>query len=297
VLLGWLALPALVQAIVADVPVLKSHDIEPFKQAIAGFVAACNHQVTEYDIRGSTSKQQSIIKRVVASKPKLILAIGAVAAQVAKDMVEDIPVVFFMVPNPQQYGLEGRNIAGVSLDIPAEVQFTMYKMLVPTLQTLGVIYNPEKTGALVDAAQTVAKRLALQLLTIPVASSKEVPAALRSMLGKIDALWMVPDETVVTPMSFEFLLLTAFEHHLPFLAASEIFVEVGALAALSPDYGEVGRQVCQLTKDIESGRRSPMQVNIIPPAKVNLAINLKTANKLGLSLPTEMIQSASKVYR
>jgi putative tryptophan/tyrosine transport system substrate-binding protein len=297
VLLGWLALLSNTQAAVAEVPVLKSHDIEPFKQAIAGFVAACNLQITEYDVRGSASKQQSIIKRVVATKPKLILAIGAVAAQVAKEMVEDIPVVFFMVPNPQQYGLEGRNIAGVSLDIPAEVQFARYKMLVPTLHTLGVIYNPDKTGPLVNAAQAIAQQLDLQLLPTAVGSPKEVPAALRSMLGKIDALWMVPDETVVTPMSFEFLLLTAFEHHLPFLAASEIFVEVGAMAALSPDYAEVGRQVCQLTKEIESGHRSPMQVNIIPPAKVNLAINLKTASKLGLSLPSEVVQSASKVYR
>jgi putative ABC transport system substrate-binding protein len=139
--------------------------------------------------------------------------------------------------------------------------------------------------------------LGLKLLASPVDSQKGVPAALRSMLGTIDALWMVPDETVVTPEAFEFLLLAAFENNLPFLAASDIFVEVGAFASLSPDYADVGRQACQLVREIESGRLKLTKVDIVPPAKVNLAINLKTASKIGLTLPLEVIQSASKVYR
>jgi hypothetical protein len=39
------------------------------------------------------------------------------------------------------------------------------------------------------------------------------------------------------------------------------------------------------------------KVDVIPPAKVNLAINLKTASKIGLTLSSEIVQSASKVYR
>jgi putative tryptophan/tyrosine transport system substrate-binding protein len=101
----------------------------------------------------------------------------------------------------------------------------------------------------------------------------------------------------VTPESFKFLLIEAFENHLPFLAASDIFVEVGALAALSPDYTELGRQGCQLAREIESGQQRLAEVNVRPPAKVNLAINLKTASKLGLTLSSEVVQSASKVYR
>ena len=151
--LGVLCLLAHAQTQAQGIAVLKSHDIEPFNQAIAGFVTACNGQITEYDIRGSKGKQRSIIERIVAARPKLILAIGAMAAQVAKEAVRDIPVVFFMVPNPHKYGLEGKNIAGISLDIPIETQFTMYKSLVPRLKTIGVIYDPEKTGALVTEAR------------------------------------------------------------------------------------------------------------------------------------------------
>jgi putative ABC transport system substrate-binding protein len=285
------------QTAAQGIAVIKSHDIEPFNQALAGFVAACNTRLTEYDLRGSDRQKERLIKDVIAAKPRLILAVGSLAAQVAKEAVRDIPVIFFMVPNPQKYDLGGENIAGISLDIPIETQFTIYKSLVPRLRTIGVIYDPNKTSAMIRDASAVAEKLGLRLLASPVASQKAVPAALRVMLGKIDALWMVPDDTVVTSESFKFLLLEAFEHNLPFLTTSDIFVEVGAFASLSPDYADVGRQACQLAREIESGRLNLRKVDIVPPAKVNLVINLKTANKIGLMLPPEIIQSASKVYR
>jgi len=248
-------------------------------------------------LRGTKKEESSIIQRLTAARPRLIVAIGPLAAQVVRERLQDMPLIFVMVSNPPKYGLQGSNLAGVSLDIPVQMQLAMTKSLVPTLKTLGVIYDPEKTGAMVLEARGIADTLGLQLLAAPVSSYKAVPAALRSLLGKIQALWMVPDETVVTPESFKFLLLAAFENNLPFVAVSDIFVEAGALASLSPDYTDVGRQGCQLATDIESGRLRPADVMVVPPAKVNLTLNLKTASKIGLTLLPELIQSANKVYR
>lgn len=295
--LGLLAVYPATQAKEGDIAVLKSHDIDPFNEALEGFTATCDYRVTEYDLRGSASRTEDVLRRLMATKPRLVLAVGTLAAQAAKEAVHSIPVVFCMVPNPRKYSLKGKNIAGISLDIPVETQFATYKSLVPTLQSIGTIYDPEKTGALVEEARGTAKALGLRFFAVSVSSEKQVPAALRSLLGKIDALWMLPDDTVITPESFKFLLLAAFENNLPFLAISDIFVKVGALAALSPDYTDVGRQACQLARQIESGQISLTQVNIVPPAKVNLAINLKAANKIGLTLSPKIIQSASKVYR
>lgn len=297
VALGLLWLLPLTQARAQDIVILKSHDLEPFNQAVAGFVAACSGHITEYDLRGTKKEESSIIQRLTAAKPRLIVAIGPLAAQVAREHLRDVPIIFVMVSNPPKHGLQGANLAGVSLDIPVQTQLARYKSLVPSLKTLGVIYDPAKTGAMVTEAGTTVAPLGLQLLAAPVSTPKEVPAALRSLLGKIDALWMVPDDTVVTPESFKFLLLTAFENNLPFVTVSDIFVEAGALASLSPDYTDVGRQGCQLATDLESGRLRLGEVMVVPPAKVNLAINLKTASKIGLTLPPEIIQSANKVYR
>jgi putative ABC transport system substrate-binding protein len=277
--------------------VLKSHDIAPINQALAGFVATCPEHITTYDLGGSSSDTKGIIDRMMAASPRLIVAIGPLAAQVAKAQVRDIPVVFAMVRNPRKSGLEGDNIAGISLDVPIEAQLAMYKSLLPTLQVIGVVYDPDKTGALVTEAGEVGEKFGLRFLAVPVASQTEVPAALRSLLGKVDALWMLPDDTVVTPESLTFLLLTAFKHNLPVLTVSDAFVEAGALAALSADYTDAGRQACQLAREIESGQRRPAPASIVPPTKVNIAINLQTARQLGLILPAEIVRSASKVYQ
>ena len=295
--LGLLWLLPLTQARAQGIVILKSHDLEPFNQAMAGFVAACPMHITEYDLRGTKKEESSIIQRLTTAKPRLIVAIGPLAAQVARENLRDVPMIFVMVSNPPKHGLQGSNLAGVSLDIPVQTQLARYKALVPALKTLGVVYDPTKTGAMVTEARGIAATLGFQLLGAPVSTPKEVPAALRSLLGKIDALWMVPDDTVVTPESFKFLLLTAFENNLPFVTVSDIFVEAGALASLSPDYTDVGRQGCQLATDVESGRLRLAEVMVVPPAKVNLAINLKTASKIGLTLPPEIVQSANKVYR
>lgn len=296
-LLALLCLWPCVPTHAEGIAVLKSHDLEPFNQALAGFVAACSTAVTEYDLRGTKKDESSILQRLTAAKPKLVVAIGPLAAQVAKERIRDIPTIFVMVSNPPKHGLRGEKLAGVSLDIPVETQLTMYKALMPRVQTLGVISDPEKTGAMVQEAKSIAQTLNLQILSVQVTSQKEVPTALRSLLGKIDALWMLPDDTVITPESFKFLLLAAFENNLPFIVVSDIFVEAGALASLSPDYTDVGRQGCHLATEITSGQPDVLDVRVVPPSKVNLAINLKTANKIGLTLSPEILQAASKVYR
>lgn len=296
-LLGLLWFVPCSQAMADGIAVLKSHDIEPFNQALAGFLAACPQRVAEFDLRGSKKEEQRIVQRLLAAKPRMLLAIGPLAAQVARERLHTIPMVFVMVPNPAKHGLAGDHLQGVSLDIPVRTQLTMYQTLVPSLKTLGVIYDPDKTGAIVAEAQQVATTLGFQLLTSAVMSPKDVPAALRGLLGKIDALWMVPDETVVTTESFKFQLLTAFENNLPFVTVSDIFVQEGALASFSPDYTDIGRQGCQLVTALERGQGSNAEAMVIPPAKVNVALNLKTAGKIGLLLPANIVQSASKVYR
>ena len=133
-----------IQAEAQVIAVIKSHNVEPFNRALAGFVAACNYHITKYDLRGSKRRGRKIVKRIMATKPKLILAIGALAAQAVKQKVRDIPVVFFMVPNPHKYGLGQDNMAGISLDIPVEPQFATYKSLLPPLRTIGVIVSKNR---------------------------------------------------------------------------------------------------------------------------------------------------------
>ena len=282
----------------ADVLVVKSQNSEPYNQAIAGFRGACgDDKITEVNLNGSNSRTREFTERLAEEKPRIILAVGLLAAQVAKAESTTVPIVFLMVSNPGRHGLQGGNIAGVALDISVTNQFARYSALIPTMKTLGVIYDPTKTGALVEEAKTAATNAGLDLVAVPVDSQRKVRDALKTLLEKkIDALWMVPDETAITPDSFKYLARETSRNKVAFLAASEIFVEVGALAALTPDYKDMGRQSCLLAKAIESGSQKPAEIGTAPPALVNLILNLKTAEKIGLTVPQSVKDSASKRY-
>ena len=281
------------------IALVKSYDFGPYDAALSGFMNACDNAIVEYNLRGETDGNADLVSEIRSREPQLIVAIGILAAEFAKREFEDVTVLYVMVPNPSAYGLTGENIAGISLDIPIERQLEVYSAMVSDMRALGAIYDPQKSAAFVAEAKAVAERSGLTLHTREVASRKEVPSALRALLREeeIDALWMIPDDTVVTPESFKFLLLTSFEHDLPFLAASDIFVKVGALASLTPDYTDVGRQGCELATALTSGRTSPARINVVVPAKINLSINLKTARKIGLAIPEEVIATADVVYR
>ena len=290
--IGLLAGPA---ALGQSLAVVKSRDIAPYNQAIEGFATACGLPYTLYELAEEASRSASM-QRLKTAKPALVLSVGALATQLVQDTLDDVPTVFCMVPNPYRFLTRGKKITGVSLDIPIEQQFATYKALVPTLRTLGTIADPHKTGAMAREASLAAGQLGLHLLAPTVTSQKEVPAAWRGLLGKIEAFWMLPDDTVITPDSFKFLLLETLKNNLPFLATSDIFVKAGALASLSPDYSEVGRQACHLTRQLQQGHWPPAAAAVVPPAKVQLAINLTTARKIGLTLSADVLRTANQVF-
>lgn len=282
------------------IAVLKSRDAATFDELLGPFLAAVQPnawQVVEFNLDGKEKNVEKIAQQMRAIAPQLVLALGPLAAQVAKEKFADLPTLYCMVSNPHRYGLSGDRIAGISLDVPGTIQFAYYKEMVPGLKTLGVIYDPQKSEALVEEARIAAERMGLELIGIPVSSHKKVPEALRSMLGKIDALWMVPDDTVLTTDSFRFLLVTTFENKLPLLAISDIFVKVGALASIAPEPGKMGKQLFDLTHLYFAGQLDLASMDALAPVATDLIINTKTADKIGLKLSPKILQSADKLYQ
>lgn len=287
------------QSHAASIALIKSYDYAPYDAAMSGFMDACSNDIAEYNLDGEARGNTRLVQEIKSDNPDLIVAIGVLAAEFAQRELSDFAVLYVMVPKPQTRGLTGENIGGISLDIPIAQQLAVYRSMVKGLNALGVIFDPQRSGDIVEEARKVAEQQGLVLLTREVSSRKQVPAALRDLIREeqIDALWMIPDETVVTPESFKFLLITSIEHDLPFLAASDIFVKVGALASVTPDYTDLGRQSCELANALTSGEMSLAAMDTVLPAKVNLAINLKTAKQIGLSIPEEVIESADVIYR
>src|SRR5438445_6091511 len=287
-------LPASASA--AEIVILKSADISAHNQAIDSMKAdlAGSATITEYDMQGDMARGRKLARKVRASNADIVLAVGIKAALAAKLEIVDIPIVYCMVLDPEKNGLNAPNMVGIILEVPVDRQFREMRWVLPGLKRLGVLYDPEKTGDLVEDARRVGKTFGVELIARQVHSEKEVPAGLRGLIPQVDALWLIPDGTVLTEESISFLLTTALDSNVPVIGFSSELVRSGALVGLSVNYEDVGRQAALLTRKILSAQiKAPIT---FPPEKLRLALNLKTAKFLGLQIPSDVLNRADQLY-
>ena len=139
-----------------------------------------------------------------------------------------------------------------------------------------------------DKAREAAEGTGIELLTKEVHSPKQVPAELNRMKGKVNALWIQPDATVVTPETVECMLLFSLGNQVPIFAFSDQYVEMGAFMSLDIDPYQSGKQAGELVNRLLAGAA----VNSIPGADARRAlitINLRVAKKLGIQVNDNLV--------
>lgn len=268
---------------------LLSEDIAAYREALEGFKHAYKGPVIDFDMSQAGDK----LGELRASHPALVLAVGVHAAKAAAEGFANLPVVYCMVLDPAINGISGSNVTGVTLAIPVKRQLEAFRQLLPSLNRLGVVFSPGKTGGLIEEARSASAALGVSLVTEPVQRSNQVPDALARLAGKVEGLWLPPDATVVTKDTFRLALELSLARKLPLMVFNSQFVKAGALFALSPDYGASGAEAARLARLVLSGKK-PGDIPI-EPARGTLVVNVGTAKTLGLQLPASVLKSAQQV--
>ncbi|MCM2271008.1 MAG: ABC transporter substrate-binding protein [candidate division Zixibacteria bacterium] len=236
-----------------------------------------------------------------ALKPSLILATGTAATEFARKNFRDVPIVFSSVMYPivsgfvESFNRPGGNITGASLSIPPKTQFDYFKMIVPKLRTIGVLYT-SNTEALIPQAKQVAKGLGLDLVSIKVSGEKELPAAFDSLSRVVQGIWSLADPNLFSPQATKFILLNALRRGIPLMGFSRNVVESGALFALDFDYKAVGRQAGEIASQILKGAE-PGNVSVTTPDIIWFHYNEKTAQHINIAMPSDLVAVAKEVYR
>ncbi|WP_119461481.1 ABC transporter substrate-binding protein [Rhodospirillaceae bacterium SYSU D60014] len=285
----------------ADIAVILSAEVDAYEKTLRGFAETVDHRiVAEYDMAGDFDRGQRILAEIRSEvKPDLILAVGIWALQVIVREPLDVPVVFAMVLNPPTIiGSEPRNITGASMNVPVDKSIQILEELGPEVRRIGVIYNPTTTGYLVKTAGEAAQERGLELVAREAASPKQAVQAVNALQTEgIDALWILPDETVLDPTVLEYALLSSYRYKVPLLGLSERQAEMGAL--LSVSFGssqDIGRQAGELANAIlEGGVTGPIPYTTARTLRV--VVNLKAAEKLGVEIPESILAMADTVIR
>jgi putative tryptophan/tyrosine transport system substrate-binding protein len=168
----------------------------------------------------------------------VIVAISTPSAQAVAAATTDIPLVFSAVTDPLAAGLvtsieaPGGNVTGVSDMAPIADHLALIQEVTPNVKTLGVLYNPGEANSVssLAAVQDEASALGITVIEGPATKSADVQAAARSLIGKVDAIYVPTDNTIVSAL--ESAVGVANEAQIPLYAADTDSVARGALAAV-----------------------------------------------------------------
>jgi len=277
----------------SKVLVVTSNDLPQYRQPVDAFVAAHTGEVRVIDIGGSKESGRDRIRRAVAEGPvDAVFAVGAQAAWLSREVLPRVPLAFAMVIDWQRYGLE-EDASGISVELPVDALLTRFKLLLPGMRRLGIIYSDQAPSRTLTDAATAAAELDIELVRHEVRHSEDVPGAYRRIRSEIDALWMIPDPIVVTHDNFRYLANRTLHDDIAFLAFSENFVRAGALLSVSPDYATMGSQAAALVDEIASTKSTTPTVQA--PIGSSLVINVETARALGIDVDMNMLSLADKV--
>ena len=280
-----------------DIAILQSSDIEAYREAVAGLKATgpIGAIYTEYDAQGDLELGKKLARKVQESKASLIVAVGLKAALAAKEEITDIPIVYMMILDPWKHQLTAANMTGTLLEVPVDRQLKIMRAFLPTLHRLGMLYDPAKTSSHVKNAAQQAATSNFQLKNLPVESDKDVPQQLRALLSDVEALWLMPDSTVLTNESIQFILESALAHQRPVIGFSPQLTRLGALLSMSINYGDVGRETGLLAKHILNGELL-LPLNPMPVERLKITVNLKTAKFLGITFPKDLTSLIDETY-
>jgi putative ABC transport system substrate-binding protein len=250
--------------------------------------------------QGNPATAAQIARQFVGDAPAVIVAISTPSAQAVAAATKEIPIIFSAVTDPVAAQLAasidapGGNITGVSDMAPIGDHVALIREITPEVKRLGVLYNPGEANSVssLGAMKTAAEAAGIAIVEGPATKSADVQAAARSLVGKVDAIYVPTDNTIVSAL--ESAVGVAIAAKLPLYAGDTDSVARGALAAVGFNYFDVGVQTASLVDRILKGE-DPGTIPVVFAAGTDLQVNKATAAAIGLQLPQAVLDRASKV--
>jgi putative ABC transport system substrate-binding protein len=270
--------------------------------AAEGFVDGETITFVYESAQGSPATAVQIARKYVGETPAVIVPISTPSAQAVAAATRDIPVVFSSVTDPVGAKLvadpehPGGNVTGMSNMTPIGKHLDLVREILPSLKTLGVIHNPGEVNSrtLVALLKAEAPARGITIVEAPANKSSDVQSAAQSLVGRVDAVYVPTDNTVVS--AFEALVQVGRQNKLPVIAGDIDSVPRGAIAALGFDYLDVGRQTGRMVARVLRGEK-PGDIPVEFAETLELAVNPAAAAVMGVTLPEALVARANIVVK
>lgn len=245
-----------------------------------------------YDLQnaqGDMATANMIAQKFAGEKVNLVFSIATPTSQSAVNAIRDIPIVFSAVTDPLAAGLvkslevSGNNVTGISDLTPVQRQFELIKFILPEAKNIGTLYNAGEINSVTtnNLALQACKKFGWNLIEAAVSSSADVALASRSLIGRVDAIYVSTDNTIVSAL--DAVIQITNENNIPLILADPTTLQKGALVALGFNYYQHGRQAAEIVAQVLQGEK-PTDIPIQFAKNLELVLNPQTAIEIGLPL-------------
>lgn len=265
--------------------------ITPYLKALEGIEAELGGQLHRFDLEGKRERGRTVVNQIVHDGCVHVIAIGLLALDVTQFELHDHDIIYTMVSAPLTAVCAAGNIRGVSIDPPPRLLIGMLKRMLPNVASVGIVYDPSHSSAYLAEMRNAAHVRQIQLVVRTAKRMRDFSEAVDDLMGRVDAVVMVPDPTTANNKSFEYLLLETARRGIPLVGLSGKHVRDGALFAFDVDYVEAGRCAVRIMRDETCRRGAEDGASTLH----RLIVNMKTAKRLGLHIDPVLIKDAAVI--
>jgi ABC-type uncharacterized transport system substrate-binding protein len=270
-----------------------------------GFTDGRDVTVVERYAEGHYERLGELAGDLVRGGADVLVTPGPGPTIAATAATASVPIVMLEIGDPVAHGVvkslehPGGNVTGVAsiLSDLAPLHLDLLRRTVPGAMRVAVLWNPSNLAELRlwGERQTTARVLGWQLQTVPVTAADQLDTALAAIAdAKVDALYSLGDPLILSERRR--VADFALDHRLPTVFGWREFVDAGGLMAYGPSTLALYRHAAGYVARILRGAR-PADLPIESPQKYELAVNLKTARALGLTIPPAVVDAADTVIR
>jgi len=252
---------------------------------------------------GNAAEIRKHARELVALAPDVILVVGSAAMKPVLELTRSVPIVFTQVPDPvgagyvDSMGRPGGNVTGFT---PFEFGIggkwlELLKEIAPHVTRAAIVRDATISAGLGQwgAIQAVAPSLGLDVSPVNMRDAAEIERAVATFARTANG-GLILTGSALAQIHRGLIITLAARHKLPAVYFQKEAVADGGLIAYGPDVIDQNRRAAGYVDRILKGEK-PADLPVQAPTKYELAINLKTAKALGLTVPPSLLARADEV--
>ena len=284
-------------------PTLNARSLGAFRQGLRelGWVEGQNVAIEYRWADGNLDRLPALASDLVSASVDVILVAGPAGIRAARQATRTVPIVAAIMGDPVVAGFAasfarpGGSVTGSAVQFEDLVtkQLQLLKETVPKAARVAILHHTPSSPDMLKAAEAAARALGLKGRVFEIRDVPDLEGAFRTAKTEhADAMHVLPS----TSFSHQRARLAelAVKHRLPGIYEDKAYVDAGGLMSYGPNFPDLFRRSASYVDRILKGAK-PGDLPIEQPTKFELAVNLKAAKALGLTIPPSVLARADQV--